>query len=147
MVMKIQNNKDNILKTQNIYYTKVRNKVMLSEQLSIKLIKNIHKNLCHIGIQQMQKTLSPLYTARNLTRNIKEICKSCSICMKNRSRRQENIVFMSHLSQATKPFEIVSIGTIGGFGGSRSTKKYLHLLVDHFTRYAFILTSKTQSDI
>lgn len=24
-------------------------------------------------------------------------------------------------------------------------KKYLHLLVDHFTRYAFYLTSKTQS--
>ena len=30
-------------------------------------------------------------------------------------------------------------------GASRSTKKYLHLLVDHFTRYAFIITSKTQS--
>ncbi|XP_011702401.1 PREDICTED: uncharacterized protein LOC105458633, partial [Wasmannia auropunctata] len=31
------------------------------------------------------------------------------------------------------------------FGGLRSTKKYLHLLVDHFTRYAFIATSKTQN--
>ena len=28
---------------------------------------------------------------------------------------------------------------------SRSTKKYLHLFVDHFTRYAFIATSKTQN--
>lgn len=52
---------------------------------------------------------------------------------------------MSHLGPATKPFEIVSIDTIGGFGGSRSTKTYLHLLVDHFTRYAYILTSKTQN--
>ena len=51
---------------------------------------------------------------------------------------------MSHLGPSTKPFEIVSMDTIGGFGGSRSTKKYLHLLVDHFTRYAYILTSKTQ---
>lgn len=51
---------------------------------------------------------------------------------------------MSQLGPATKPFEIMSIDTIGGFGGSRSTKKYLHLLVDHFTRYAFIATSKTQ---
>ena len=40
---------------------------------------------------------------------------------------------------------MVSIDTIGGFGGSRSTKKYLHLLVDHFTRFAYIVTSKTQS--
>ena len=52
---------------------------------------------------------------------------------------------MSHLGPATNPFEIVSIDTIGGFGGSRSTKKYLHLLVDHFTRFAYILTSKTQN--
>lgn len=50
----------------------------------------------------------------------------------------------SQLGPATNPFEIISIDTIGGFGGSRSTKKYLHLLVDHFTRYAYILTSKTQ---
>lgn len=52
---------------------------------------------------------------------------------------------MSHLGPATKPFEIMSIDTIGGFSGSRSTKRYLHLLVDHYTRYAFITTSKTQS--
>ncbi|GAB1860711.1 RNA-directed DNA polymerase [Camponotus japonicus] len=52
---------------------------------------------------------------------------------------------MSQLGPATKAFEIMSIDTIGGFGSTRSTKKYIHLLVDHFTRYAFILTSKTQN--
>jgi len=51
---------------------------------------------------------------------------------------------MSQLELATKSFEIISIDTIGGFRGSQSTKKYLHLLIDHFTRYAYILTSKTQ---
>lgn len=142
----IQKNKDRMIKKQNIYYKKVRNKekIMLSEKFSIELINKVHKNLCHIGIKQMQKTLSPLYIARNLTENIKKISKNCEICIKNKSRGQGKIGFMSHLGPATKPFEIVSIDTIGGFGGSRSTKKYLHLLVDHFTRYAFVLTSKTQ---
>ena len=51
---------------------------------------------------------------------------------------------MSQLGPANKPFEIMSIDTIRGFEGTRSTKKYMHLLVDHFTRYAFISTSKTQ---
>jgi len=45
----------------------------------------------------------------------------------------------------TRPFEIISIDTVGGFGGLRSSKKYLNLLVDNFTRYAGIFTSKTQS--
>lgn len=29
--------------------------------------------------------------------------------------------------------------------GSRSTKKYLHPLVNHFTKFAYIVTSKTKS--
>lgn len=93
----------------------------------------------------MQKKISPFYTAKNITKNIREACKNCETCIRNKSRGQEKYGLMSHLGPATKPFEIISIDTIGGFGGSRSTKKYLHLLVDHFTRFAFILTSKTQS--
>ncbi|CAB0039243.1 unnamed protein product [Trichogramma brassicae] len=34
--------------------------------------------------------------------------------------------------------------TIGGFGGQRSTKRYLHLLMDHFTRFAYILCSQNK---
>lgn len=53
---------------------------------------------------------------------------------------------MSHLGP-TKPYEIMSIDTIGGFGGSRSTKEYLHLLVDYYTRYAFIKKHKVQTTL
>ena len=143
----IQKSKEKMINKENIYYKKIRNreKIILSEEFSIKLLKNIHENLCHIGINQMQKTISPLYIARNLTKNIRKACRECEICTRNKSRGQYKFGFMSHMGPATKPFEIMSIDTIGGFGGSRSTKKYLHLLVDHFTRYAFILTSKTQS--
>jgi len=93
----------------------------------------------------MLKKLSPLYTAKNFTKNIKKICRGCETYTKNKMRGQNKYGLMSHLHPATKPFEIVSIDTIGGLGGSRSTKRYLHLLVDHFTRYAFIITSKTQN--
>jgi len=78
---------------------------------------------------------------KHLTKNIKHFCKSCEIFIKNKSRGKEKFGFMSHQGPATKIFEIISIDTIGGFGGSRSIKKYLHILVDHFTRFAFILTS------
>lgn len=83
--------------------------------------------MCHLGIKQMQNKISKLYTAKNLTTNIKNYCKSCKICIKNKTRGQNRYGLMSHLGPATKPFQIVSIDTIGGFGGSRSTKKYLHL--------------------
>lgn len=93
----------------------------------------------------MQRMISSLYTAENMLRNIKTVCENCIVCIKNKSRGQNKYGLMSHLGPATKPFEICSIDTIGGFGGSRSTKRYLHLLSDHFTRYAYILTSSTQN--
>lgn len=39
----------------------------------------------------------------------------------------------------------MSIDTVGGFAGNRSSKRYMHILVDHFTRYAWIHTSKNQT--
>lgn len=143
----VQNYKNNLTHRHNIYYKRVkkREKIILSEEFSIKLMEQIHENMCHIGVKQMQKKIGKLYTAKNLTANINNLCKKCEICIKNKTRGQVKYGLMSHLGPATKPFEIVSIDTIGGFGGSRSTKRYLHLLVDHFTRYAYIVTSKTQN--
>lgn len=143
----VQNRKNKLISKHNVYYKKVRKKekIVLSEEFSIELIKRIHKNLCHVGIKQLQRKISTLYTAKNLTKNIKKICRLCEVCKKNKSRGQDKFGLMSHLGPATKPFEIISIDTIGGFGSSKSEKKYLHLLVDHFTRYAYILTSKTQN--
>jgi len=93
----------------------------------------------------MTNKIKPFYTAKNITENIKQICDKCEVCIKNKSRRIPKYGLMSHLGPETRPFEIISIDTIGGFGGTRSTKRYLHLLVDHFTRYSCIWTSKTQS--
>ena len=144
--IEIQNKKNKLNYRNRIYFNKAkkRQKIILSEDFSKQFIKKVHEYYCHIGINQLQSKVSTFYTAKNLMANIKNLCETCEICIKNKSRRKKTGL-MSHLGPATKPFEIVSIDTIGGFGGSRSTKKYLHLLVDHFTRFAIITTSKTQN--
>ncbi|CAI6364066.1 unnamed protein product [Macrosiphum euphorbiae] len=76
---------------------------------------------------------------------IHQFGSACEVCIKNKSRRSQQIGLLSKLGPATKPYEIMSIDSVGGFGGNKSTKKYLHMLADHFTRYAFISTSKGQN--
>lgn len=139
--------KNKLILKDKIYYKRIgkTEKIILTEEFSKIIIKNIHNAYCHIGMTQIENKIKPFYTAKNLKHNIKEICDSCEICIKNKSRTKFKYGLMSQLGPATYPYEIVSIDTIGGFGGSRSTKTYLHLLVDHFTRYAYILTSKTQT--
>lgn len=93
----------------------------------------------------MKNKISSFYTSKNLLVNIKNICKTCTTCIKNKSKGQDKYGLMSYLGPAERPFKIILTNTVGGFGRSRSTKRYLHLLVDHFTRYTWILTPKTQS--
>lgn len=52
---------------------------------------------------------------------------------------------MSKLGPSKKPFEIMSFDTVGGFFNNNSPKKYMHILIDHFSRAVFMSTSKTQS--
>lgn len=138
----------NVVFEDGIYYRKCgknRKKIVLSEAYSKTIIKNTHEEYCHTGINQTESKIKPFYTAPNLSENIKNICKNCEICIKNKTRLNRKYGFMSQLGPATRPFQIMSLDTIGGFGGQRSTKRYLHLLVDHFTRYSYILCSKNQN--
>lgn len=139
---------NNLVLEDGIYYKKngkKNKKIVLSEEYSKIIIRKVHDKYCHIGINQTESKIKPFYTAPNLSDNIKLICKNCEICIKNKTRINRKYGVMSQLGPATKPFQIMSLDTIGGFGGQRSLKRYLHLLVDHFTRFTYILCSKNQN--
>lgn len=134
------------MQEHGIYYRvfKTRKKIILSEEYSKILIRRVHKDYGHPGTKQVAQKIKSFYTAPNLTKNIHDL-RNCEVCIKNKTRLTRNYGLMSHLAPAERPFQIMSLDTIGGFGGQRSTKKYLHLLEDHFTRYAYILCSKSQT--
>ena len=122
-----------------------KQKIWISENFGIELIKRLHINQGHIGTKQITLTLTHKFYFKNMHKHIKLICRSCETCIKNKSRIANHKVPLSQFGPASKPLEIVSLDTIGGFAGNKSTKKFLHLIVDHFTRFAFIATSKTQT--
>lgn len=120
-------------------------RIIISEKLAETLIPKIHKEYGHIGSGHVINKFRRFYYTKNLESKVKTYCQNCEICIKNKKRKPNTYGFLSQLGPARSPFEIVSLDTIGGFAGNRSSKRYLHLLVDHFTRYAFISTSKNQT--
>lgn len=135
-----------IIKKGNILYTQRKNhyKIIISPEFCRNIIKQIHDKFGHIGPKQIELKLSPFYFCSNLRKLITDFCHSCTVCIKNKSRIPFTYGYLSQLGPAKRPYEYMSLDTVGGFGGNNSPKKYLHILVDHFTRYAFIHTSKTQ---
>jgi transposase InsO family protein len=122
-----------------------RARIYVSAKLGMEIIKRLHTKLGHIGLSQMTNTIRRHYYFRNMDELVKEFCSKCVVCIENKTRRKRLLGLMSHFGPAKAPFEIVSIDTVGGFGGNRSSKRYMHLMVDHFTRHAWIVTSKGQN--
>jgi len=123
---------------------KGKKKIIVSDTLSQQIIEKAHKSYGHPGIECLKKLISDKYFIKDLTKKLTTYVKSCETCITNKSRSKSNYGLLSKLGPAKRPFEIMSIDTVGGFGGSRSEKKYMHILIDHFTRYVWINTSSTQ---
>lgn len=137
---------DNKYKIKNdIIYKTLNNKekIWITENFGELLVKRVHEKQGHIGTKQLILMIGQKFYFKNMYKHIKLICRLCDVCIKNKTRFGCFKAPLSQLGPAKEPFEIVSLDTIGGLRG-KSTKRYLHLIVDHFTRCAFISTSKTQ---
>lgn len=132
------------IKNDIIYKTlNNREKVWLTEDFGKSLVQKVHNEQGHIGTKQLILIICHKFYFKNMYKHIKMTCRACEVCKKNKTRIGCFRAPLSQLGPAKESFEIVSLDTIGGLKG-KSTKKYMHLIVDHFTRFAFISTSKTQ---
>ena len=122
-------------------------KIFVPPSLRQELIRTAHEKFGHLGIQKLLDLLSPYYTWSTINQEIRNYVIGCEICLKNKTPKGLALGKLSQLGPAKTPFEILSIDTIGGLSGYNSKKQYLHLAIDHLTRFAWAYCSKTQSAI
>ena len=79
-----------------------------------------------------------------MTADMKRFVDACLICQQNKVRREKELGSLSITGPVTEPLEIVSIDTVGGLEGYGSSSKYLHLAIDHLSRFVWASASKTQ---
>lgn len=120
-------------------------RIILDSNAGNKLISIVHSRYGHVGSKHVIAIISKFFSFPNMYTLVKSFCSSCLVCIQNKSRRLKRSGELGILGPASFPFEIMSLDTIGGFGNNHSPLRYLHLLVDHFSRYAYILCSKGQS--
>jgi len=136
----------NIVKKSNVFFKNLRNRqrIFVSQEFGLRLIQKIHKFYGHIGTNHLCRKIRPFYYFKDLDKMVEDFCKKCEICIKNKTRSSRPLGKLSKLGPAVRPFEIMSLDTVGGFSGKNSSKKFLHILVDHFSRRAFASASKYQ---
>lgn len=100
-----------------------RKKIWLTEEFGSLLIKNVHEKYGHVGTKQLTLMIGHKFYFKNMYKHMKLICRSCETCVKNKSRIGCFRAPLSQLGPAEKPFEIVSLDSIGGFKDGKSVKK------------------------
>jgi hypothetical protein len=118
-------------------------KIVVPPSLRTRLITLVHDKFGHPGVKKMLSLISPIYYWQDIIIDISNFVKCCTTCQLNKKSTQKRFGLMEAVPIANEPFDLISIDTIGGFNYYNSTKKYLHLVIDHATRYIWTFPSKS----
>ncbi|UYV76906.1 K02A2.6-like [Cordylochernes scorpioides] len=117
-------------------------KSVVPPSLREKVLIRAHQDYGHIGVSKMLNLISPIYYWPYLIQDISNYVKHCEVCQLNKISHQKKFGLLESLPPAKDPFDLVSIDTVGGLNYYNSTKKFLHIIVDHATRYIWAFPSK-----
>ncbi|UYV75444.1 hypothetical protein LAZ67_13000295 [Cordylochernes scorpioides] len=120
-------------------------KIIIPKLLIQQLLQTVHTQYNHPGISQMSRLISTQYYWRGMSKDIKQKVKTCPTCQLTKRPLGPTYGELSQPPEAKEPFDLLSLDTIAGFAKYGNTKIYLHVVVDHFSRYAWTFPSKSTS--
>ncbi|UYV72493.1 K02A2.6-like [Cordylochernes scorpioides] len=120
-------------------------KIILPKPLIQQLLQTVHTQYNHPGISQMSRIISTQYYWQGMSKDIKQRVKTCPTCQLTKRPVGPTYGELSQPPESKEPFDLLSLDTIAGFAKYGNTKTYLHVVVDHFSRYAWAFPSKSTS--
>ncbi|UYV63844.1 hypothetical protein LAZ67_2005795 [Cordylochernes scorpioides] len=80
-----------------------------------------------------------------MSKDITQKVKTCPTCQLTKRPLGPTYGDLGQPPDAKGPFDLLSLDTIAGFAKYGNTKIYLHVVVDHFSRYTWTFPSKSTS--
>ncbi|UYV76085.1 hypothetical protein LAZ67_13002472 [Cordylochernes scorpioides] len=120
-------------------------KIIIPKPFIQQLLQTVHTQYNHPGISQMSRLISTQYYWQGMSKDIKQKVKTCPTCQLTKRPLGPTYGELSQPPEAKEPFDLLSLDTIAGFAKYGNTRIYLHVVVDHFSRYAWTFPSKSTS--
>lgn len=134
-------------KVDGIWFNIKKNKrrALVDKLTGKQLIIQIHNEFGHLGKSKLFNLINKNYYFDDMSKLVNNIVDACDVCIKNKSRRIKELGLTGCLGPPKDPYEFMSLDTIGGFGRAGSENKYVHVLIDHFTKYIWARCSTNQT--
>ncbi|UYV80110.1 hypothetical protein LAZ67_18001722 [Cordylochernes scorpioides] len=120
-------------------------KIIIPETLQHTLMNKVHQEYNHPGISQMTRIITTQYYWKGISKSIEKFVRSCHTCQIIKRPKGKPYGALGQIPPPQQPFDLISIDTIAGFSKYGHSKTYLHVIVDHLTRYAWTFPSKSTS--
>ncbi|UYV82306.1 hypothetical protein LAZ67_21001672, partial [Cordylochernes scorpioides] len=122
-------------------------KIIIPETLQHTLMNKVHQEYNHPGISQMTRIITTQYYWKGISKSIEKFVRSCHTCQIIKRPKGKPYGALGQIPPPQQPFDLISIDTIAGFSKYGHSKTYLHVIVDHLTRYAWTFPSKSTSTL
>ncbi|UYV83362.1 K02A2.6-like, partial [Cordylochernes scorpioides] len=122
-------------------------KIIIPETLQHTLMNKVHQEYNHPGISQMTRIITAQYYWKGISKSIEKFVKSCHTCQIIKRPKGKPYGALGQIPPPQQPFDLISIDTIAGFSKYGYSKTYLHVIVDHLTRYAWTFPLKSTSTL
>ncbi|UYV79059.1 hypothetical protein LAZ67_17000970 [Cordylochernes scorpioides] len=120
-------------------------KIIVPPSLRGTLLQRAHRDFNHPGISQMTRMIAAQYYWDGMTNDIRTHVRACSVCQLVKPPKGPIYGELGQLPPAVLPYELVSLDTISGFAKNGNSQTFLHVVVDHATRYAWAFPSRSTS--
>ncbi|UYV76616.1 hypothetical protein LAZ67_14001478 [Cordylochernes scorpioides] len=122
-------------------------KIIIPETLQYTLMNKVHQEYNHPGISQMTRIITTQYYWKGNSKSIEKFVRSCHTSQIIKRPKGKPYGALGQIPPPQQPFDLISIDTIAGFSKYGHSKTYLHVIVDHLTRYAWTFPSKSTSTL
>jgi hypothetical protein len=153
--LKIQKIKEDLEKNQHKFF-EMRNGVVyrktnddrllffVPEDMENHVLHKYHNELAHIGRDKMIDAISRSYWFKNIKEKCKNHIENCLKCVAFSPNTGKSEGFLHSIPKGDKPFELLHIDHYGPVAAGRANK-HIFLIVDGFTKFVRLYTTKTTS--
>ena len=101
----------------------------------------------HLGVRKLLSILKPRFFWQSMVRDIHAYVGTCHKCLQSKHLHHKIRLPMTIRDPAPSPFSCMSIDTIGPMTKTNNGNKYIHVVVDYYSRYVFSWATKEISAI
>jgi transposase InsO family protein/ribonuclease HI len=122
------------------------NLLVVPRSMQIEVIRKVHEQ-GHFGIKKMEELVSREFYIPKLRQKLENCMKSCVTCILCERKRGKQEGFLHPLDKEDGPLSTYHIDHLGPITATSKQYKYLFVVIDGFTKFAWIYPTKTTNSI